>query len=175
MVIRPPPGHEGASMTTKLRDRSSGADTALRSPTHARPVMLGTLSVRPDPSAERMALASALEAGVPLILANALPILPYPRTNILLGPGAAILPHEEDLDAVREVADRAAALGIPTELLRVSSKRPVRALVEIAHEREAGLFVFGPDLSLIKPRRFRAAAKTVRSSVGCLVWVAPDG
>lgn len=162
-------------MTTRLRDRSSGAEAAPRAPTHARPVMLGTLSVRPDPSAERMALESALEAGVPLILANAMPILPYPRTNILLGPGAAILPHEEDLYAVRAVAERAASLGIATELLRINSKRPVKALLEVAREREAGLLVFGPDLSRIKPRRFRAAAQAVRREACCLVWVAPDG
>lgn len=141
----------------------------------ARPVLLGTLSVRIDPTAERMAVESALEAGVPLIVANMITIPPYPTTVVLMGPGAATLPHEEDLDAVRAMADRAAALGIRTELLRVSTKRPVKALLELATERDAGLLVFGPDLRLTKPRRFKAAAREVRRHASCLVWVAPDG
>ena len=49
-------------------------------------------------------------------------------TIMLLGPGAATLPHEEDLDAVRATADRAAALGVRTQLLRISTPRPVQAL-----------------------------------------------
>ena len=49
----------------------------------ARPVILGTLSVRIDPAAERFALESALEAGVPLIIANMIPMQPYPMTMIL--------------------------------------------------------------------------------------------
>ena len=48
---------------------------------------------------------------------------------------------------MRETAARAAALGIKTELLRISSPHPVRALLELALERDAGLLVFGPDLA----------------------------
>jgi hypothetical protein len=51
----------------------------------------------------------------------------------------------------------------------------VTALLELAAEREAGLLVFGPDLSLTPRRRFRAAARRVRRDAGCLVWIAPDG
>lgn len=160
---------------TGLRDRRDVDATVLAEPTRARPVVLATLSVRVDPSAERMAIDSALEAGVPLIVANAMRLPPYPTALILAGPEAAILPHEEDLDAVRETADRAAAFGIRTELLRISSRRPVKALLEVAAERDAGLLVFGPDLQLTKPRRFKAAAREVRKSASCLVWVAPDG
>ena len=140
----------------------------------ALPVLLGTLSVRVDPSAERMAIDSALEAGVTLIVANMLGLPPYPLT-FMLAPEYATLPHEEDLDAVRATAARAAALGITTELLRVSSRRPVSALLEIAREREVGLLVFGPDLTLTPRRRFRIAARRVRREADCLVWVAPDG
>ena len=93
----------------------------------------------------------------------------------MLAPEYATLPHEEDRDAVRATADRAAALGIETELLRVSSRRPVTALIELTRERRAGLLVFGPDLSLTPRRRFRRAAQRVRRDAGCLVWVAPDG
>jgi hypothetical protein len=51
----------------------------------------------------------------------------------------------------------------------------VRALLELAAEREAGLLVFGPDLGRTRRRRFRAAARQVRRDAGCLVWIAPDG
>jgi hypothetical protein len=98
----------------------------------------------------------------------------YPMTMILT-PQYANLPHEEDLDAVRETAARAAALGICTELLRVTSRRPVRALLELVAERNAGLLVFGPDLERTPRWRFRAAARAVRRGCPCLLWVAPDG
>src|SRR5580700_4863854 len=123
----------------------------------ARPVLLGTLSVRVDPSAERMALESALEAGVRLILANVMWMPSYPMT-MRLAPEYATLPHEEDLDAVRETAARSAQLGISTELLRVSSRRPVKALLELARDTAAGLLVFGPDLERTPRLRFWAAA-----------------
>jgi hypothetical protein len=137
-------------------------------------VLLATLAVRVDPSAESMALESAVEAGVKLIVANMLVMPPYPMT-FMLASAYATLPHEEDLDAVRATAARAAQLGIATELLRVSSRRPVRALLELVREREPGLLVFGPDLSLTPRRRFRAAARMVRREAGCLIWIAPDG
>jgi nucleotide-binding universal stress UspA family protein len=140
----------------------------------ARPVILGTLSVRIQPAAERFALDSAAEAGVPLIIANMIPIQNYPMTMIL-APEYATLPHEEDLDAVRETAARAAAQGIPTELLRISSRHPMRDLLELVTERDAGLLVLGPDLSRTSRLRFRLAARMVRKHASCLVWIAPDG
>ena len=141
----------------------------------ARPVVLATLSVRIDPSAEEMAVASALEAGVPLIVANMLHLPPYPATVMLVGPGGATLPHEEALDEVRATAARAAALGIRTELLRISSRHPVRALLQLVAERDAGLLVFGPATGRIRGPRLRAAARRVRRDAPCLVWIAPDG
>ncbi len=136
----------------------------------ARPVLLGTLSVRVDPTAERIALESALEAGSSLIVANVMSLRPYPVTA-MLAPEYATLPHEEDLDAVRASAARAAQLGIRTELLRVSSPRPVKALLELVHDCNAGLLVFGPDRSLLPGRRYRAAVRAVRRDAPCLVWV----
>jgi nucleotide-binding universal stress UspA family protein len=99
---------------------------------------------------------------------------PYPLT-VTLAREWATLPHEEDLEAVRATAQRAVALGIRTELLRVSSPRPVRALLELANDYEAGLLVFGPEPSLIRPRRYRSAVRAVRRDAPCLVWVPPDG
>jgi nucleotide-binding universal stress UspA family protein len=159
----------------KLRDRHDEVTRIRAEPTRARPVVLATLSVRVDPSAERMAIDSALEAGVPLIIANLLPFRPYPTTFALLGPEGINLPHEEDLDAVRSTAARAGKLGVKTELLRVTTRHPVKALLEVVRERDAGLLVFGPDLSRTGRWRFRTIARRVRKQADCLVWVAPDG
>ena len=159
----------------KLRDRHEAVTRVPAEPTRARPVVLATLSVRVDPSAERMAIDSALEAGVPLVIVNLLPLRPFPTTLGLLGPEGMNLPHEEDLDALRATAERAATLGVKTELLRVTSRRPVKALLEVVRERDAGLLVFGPDLSLTGRLRFQTLARRVRSQADCLVWIAPDG
>jgi hypothetical protein len=133
--------------------------------------MLATMSVRVDPAAESFALDSALEAGVPLIVANML-LLPAYMTTLMLAREYATLPHEEALDELRATAERAASLGIRTELLRISSRRPLTALLELVAEREPGLLVFGPDRSQMPRRRFRAAARTIRRDAPCLVWVA---
>jgi nucleotide-binding universal stress UspA family protein len=159
----------------QVKDRDLDAVGASAEPTSARPVLLGTLSVRVDPSAERMALDSALEAGVPLVIANLLRLRPYPTTFGLLGHQGMTLPHEEDLDAVRATAQRAAELGIRTELLRVTTRRPVAALLQIARERDAGLLVFGPDLRRTGRLRFWTLARRLRREADCLLWVAPDG
>ncbi len=159
----------------KLRDRHEGVTDAHVGQTKARPVVLATLQVRVDPSAERMAIDSAIEAGVPLLLVNLIRLPPYATTMILLGPEQTTLPHEEDLDAVRATARRAADLGVRTELLRVRTTRPVQALLEVASERDAGLIVFGPHLGRVGRMRFQRAARRIRRDAGCLVWVAPDG
>ena len=122
-----------------------------------------------------MAIDSAIEAGVPLLVVNLIPLPPYVRTLVLVGPEGTTFPHEEDLDAVRATARRAADLGVKTELLRVRTRHAVKALLEVLHERDAGLVVFGPDLGLVGRLRFRVAARKVRREADCLVWVAPDG
>jgi nucleotide-binding universal stress UspA family protein len=138
----------------------------------ARPVILATLSVRVDPEAERMAIESALDTRARLIIANMLWLPPHP-TTLVLAREVATLPHEEDLDAVREAAARAAARGVQTELLRISSRRPLAALLELIEERGAGLVVLGPDPRR-SPRWWRTvAARRIRRRAGCLVWIAP--
>jgi len=160
---------------TRLLDRHQGRTKRGAESTRRRPVVLGTLSVRVDPSAERMAIDSAIEASVPLVIANILRLRPMPTTLALVGPEGLNLPHEEDLDAVRETAARAAALGVETELLRVTTRHPINALLEVVRERNAGLLVFGPDIRLTGRLRFRFAARRLRREAGCLIWVAPDG
>ena len=160
---------------TRLLDRHQGRTKRGAESTRRRPVVLGTLSVRVDPSAERMAIDSAIEASVPLVIANILRLRPMPTTLALVGPEGLNLPHEEDLDAVRETAARAAALGVETELLRVTTRHPINALLEVVRERNAGLLVFGPDIRLTGRLRFRFAARRLRREADCLIWVAPDG
>ena len=70
--------------------------------------------------------------------------LPPHPTTLVLAREVATLPHEEDLDAVRETAARAAARGISVELLRISSRRPLAALLELIEERGAGLWCWAP-------------------------------
>jgi nucleotide-binding universal stress UspA family protein len=140
----------------------------------ARPVILATLAVRIDPVAERVAIDAALETRCKLLLASMIGLPPHP-TTLTLAREYATLPHEEDLEAVRETAERAAARGIPTELLRISSRRPLAALLELVQERQAGLLVLGPDPKRT-PRWWRTvAAWRIRRQADCLVWIAPDG
>jgi len=139
-----------------------------------RPVMLATLSARVDPAAERVAIDAALETRAKLLLVNLMWLPPHP-TTLTLAREYATLPHEEDLDAVRQTAQNAASQGISTELLRVSSRRPLQALLELVHERDAGLLVLGPDPRRT-PRWWRTvAARRIRRRAECLVWIAPDG
>jgi nucleotide-binding universal stress UspA family protein len=150
----------------------------VRRPAEARglsasgPVVLGTLSSRVEPEAERLAIESALEAGVPLLVVNVMPLPAYPRALVLGGPSALNLPHEEDYEAVRATAERAAGLGIRVEHLRVTSPRPARALVQVANERGAGLLILGPKRGRVPRWRFRRAAREVRRGTACLVWIA---
>ena len=156
-----------------LRDRS--IERRLRRPTARAPARW---SWRPwprafIPGAERMAIDSAIEAGVPLLVVNLIPLPLYVRTMTLVGVEGTTLPHEEHLDEVRATASRAAALGVEKELLRVRTRHALRALLEVAGERDAGLLVFGPA----EPRRlrFRVTARRLRQAADCLVWIAPDG
>lgn len=132
------------------------------------PVVLATLASRLEPDAERLAIQSCLDAGVELVVVNAVTVPGCVRT-IRLGP---LDPVREDYEEVRATAERAAAIGIHVEHLRVTSPHPVKAILEIAKERSAGLLVLGPKLGRIPRRRFRRAARAVRESAACLVWVA---
>jgi nucleotide-binding universal stress UspA family protein len=100
-----------------------------------------------------------------------MPLPAYPRALVFGGPSAVNLPHEEDYEAVRATAERAAASGLRVEHLRVTSPRPAKALVQVANERRAGLLVLGPMLDRVSRASFRRAARAVRRSATCLVWI----
>jgi len=155
----------------RVRSRLS-APSAGEISTDPRPIVLATLSVRIHPEAERMALDTALELGARLIIANLMTLPPYPAT-IMLAREYATLPHEEDLEAVRATAARAGRLGIPTELLRISSRRPVAALLELIVERQASLVVLGPDVRRGRRLELRLAARRLRRQADCLIWLPP--
>jgi hypothetical protein len=53
----------------------------------------------------------------------------------------------------------------------VTSPRPAKALVQVANERGAGLLVLGPKRSRVSRSTFRRAAREVRRSAACLVWI----
>jgi hypothetical protein len=163
-------------VTTMAREHDHGLPTPATGGDERvapRPVILATLSVRVDPRAEAMAIESAAETHASLIVANMLWLPPHP-TTLMLAREHATLPHEEDLYAVRETAQRAAAAGVPTELLRISSRRPLAALIELIEERRPGLVVLGPDPRRT-PRWWRwLAARRVRGHADCLVWIAGD-
>lgn len=135
-------------------------------------MVLGTLSARVDPAAERMAIDSAVDAGVPLLVVNVIPMPPCPRALMLGGPEAVSFPVEEHYEAVRRTAERAAAFGIRVEHLRVITPRPAKALVQVANERGAGLLVLGPKRGRVSRWRFRRAAREVRRHAACLVFIA---
>ncbi|HLH64193.1 MAG TPA: hypothetical protein VKV27_00680 [Solirubrobacteraceae bacterium] len=159
---------------TATRRITGGEGPAVAGGAPPRPVLLVTLSARIAPEAERVAIESALETGARLVIANMLWLQPFP-TTLVLAREVATLPHEEDLDEVRATARRAAQAGIPTELLRISSRRPLQALVELVCERRPGLVVLGPDPGRT-PRWWRAlAARRIRTRTDCLIWIAPGG
>jgi nucleotide-binding universal stress UspA family protein len=132
------------------------------------PVVLATLAARIDPDAERLAVQSCLDAGVDLVLVNAV-IAPACPHTLRLG---VLDPRREDYAAVRATAERAASVGVRVEHLRVTTPRPARAIVEIVKERAAGLLVLGPKRGRVSRWRLRRASRAVCRSVSCLVWIA---
>jgi nucleotide-binding universal stress UspA family protein len=158
-------------VTRERHDRQVPASPVAQA---AGPVVLATLSTGVDPSAERIAIESAVDAGVSLIVVNVVQLPACPRALALGGPRAIAFPHEEDYEAVRATAERAAAIGLRVQHLRVYSPRPAKALVELANEREAGLLVLGPNRRRrpLRRLRFNRAAREVRRQAACLVWIA---
>lgn len=143
-------------------------------PGPAGSVVLATMAVPFDPAGERMAIDTALETGARLVLVDVRALPQAPMTTMLHGADGALLPHEDARAEVRTSAQRAAALGVRTLLLWVGTRRPARALLQVAAEQSAALLVFAPDRGAIGARRFRRTARAVRRKAGCLVWVTLD-
>jgi len=134
-------------------------------------VILATIDVPFDPAAAAFAVESAVEAGQPLVVVNAVDFLLAPA-SFMLGYGD-LDPSPEDAAELRAPAELAHSLGVRVERLRLKSPHPLEALLELVAERQPGLLVFGPDRSRLRRRRYRNAARAVRNRAPCLVWL-PD-
>jgi nucleotide-binding universal stress UspA family protein len=133
----------------------------------ARPVMLATLDVPFDPAASSLAVDTAVESGQRLLVVNvsAVPVLP-----ISMRLGYEYIETDDLREALRAPAELASSLGVPVELLRVSSPRPVGALLQVVGERLPGLLVVGPDRTRIGKRRLARIETRIRRDAPCLVW-----
>jgi hypothetical protein len=132
-------------------------------------VMLVTLEAGFDADAERLALASALDGGLPLRLVDLIDMAMSPCSAIL---GCRSLATEDERESVRRTASTAAALGLDVVILRVRSWRPARALAEVVAEERASLLVVGPS-RIRDARRVRGVVRQA-CALSCLVWIA-DG
>ena len=131
-------------------------------------MLLATLDVPFADEAIAFAVDSAVETGQPLVVVNAAEV--PPTVSSFLGYG--YIEREDLQDELRKPAELAQSLAVLVERLRVCSPHPIDALLEVVAERNPGLLVFGPDWSLLKPRRYRRAAKKIRERATCLVWLA---
>ena len=160
---------------TQLRDRSDRVARLPLSPlAHAR-WCSPRCAVRVHPSAERMAIDSAVEAGVPLLVVNLIPLPLYVRTLVLWGRRARRSRTRRTSTRCAPTAHRAAELGVQTELLRVRTRHAVQALLEVLQRARRRAARVRPRLGRVGRLRFRATARRLRRSADCLVWIAPDG
>lgn len=137
-----------------------------------KPVVLATTAVPFDDDAFAVALSAALEARATLIVVDAVELPLWAQS---IATRRADTELDADRACIRERVDQAAALGVHVEHLRVRSPHPIEALLEVAGEREAGLLVFGPDRSRLRPRTFARMVRRIRKRAVCLLWVAGEG
>jgi nucleotide-binding universal stress UspA family protein len=133
-----------------------------------RPVLLVTLDVPLIERAAHFAVESAVEAGQPLLVVNAVESALLPCSTLL---GYEYIPHADVEASLRGPAELARSLGVDVERLRVASPRPVAAVLQVVVERNSGLLVFGADPARMRPRRYRKARGAFERSAPCLVWL----
>jgi nucleotide-binding universal stress UspA family protein len=129
-------------------------------------VLLATLDVPYAEEAIAFAVDAAVENGQPLLLVNAVEVLP--TTYTVLGWG--YIERDDLQEALVEPVRLASSLAVEVERLRVCSPHPVDALLELVAEREPAVLVFGPDRRHLSGRRYRRAERSVRKRASCLVW-----
>jgi Universal stress protein family len=137
-----------------------------------RPVVLATTAVPFEADAFAVALGAAMESQATLIVIDAVELPFWPQS---IATRHADTELDTDRECIRERVDQAVALGVHVEHLRVRSPRPIDAMLEVAGEREAGLLVFGPDRSRLRPRAFARMVRRIRRRASCLLWVAGEG
>jgi nucleotide-binding universal stress UspA family protein len=151
------------------RPSATRVDHAVASAGRARPVVVATLEAPLTEEAARVGVDSAVEAGQPLLVVNAVESLLAP-CGLVLGYDYVTPPDVEA--SLRTPAVLAHSLGVRVERFCLRSPRPVDALLELVVERGCGLLVVGPDRSRIGRWRYRRAARKIRDGAPCLVWLA---
>lgn len=143
-----------------LRTRSRGG---------SGPVFLATFfSVPFDQRASEFAVSSALESGVPLVVANVVELPPLPM-SVRLGYDHLDDPPDIEL-ALRNPLELASSLGVRVERLLIRSPRPIAALMQLIAERRPGLLVLGSQPTRLSSRFSRRLWRVVSSAASCLVW-----
>lgn len=137
--------------------------------TTGRPVMLLTLDLPLDPQAQRFALETALGAGAPLVLCDAVPVGPNSAAAVLRMRG-----RPEADASLRAAAAEARSLGVQVDELLFHSTRPLAAATELCSARGIGLLVFGPSRAAAGRWRYRTWSRRVRRDTPCLVWLPED-
>jgi hypothetical protein len=144
----------GTHLSTNERPPNSGQ--------RERPVLLATLSAPLDPAATEFALDCAIETGHPLVIAG--------FVEVSAGRGAT-LPAPE-LDVILQPAiDQVSSHPICVQVLKVRSPRPLKAILEVADDIDAGLLAFGPDRRKLRPWRYRRATRFLGREASCLLWL----
>jgi hypothetical protein len=128
--------------------------------------MLLTLNVPFDPEAAEMAIATAAETGAELWICDAMAI----AANYI-GHAARSYAEQDNRRHLDATARQARERGVRVQQVAFHNPKPVRAAIEVAHQHEIGLLVFGPDRRRLSRLTYRRAVKRLRDDAGCLVWV----
>ncbi len=158
-------------MLTERTPRSTGLEPGRAVPGSSRPVVVATLEAPLLDEAARLAVDSAVEAGQPLLVVNAVESILAP-CGLVLGYDYVAPPDVEE--SLRAPAALAQSLGVQVERFCLRSPRPVEALLEFVVERSSGLLVVGPERTRIGRWRYRRASRKIRAGAPCLVWFAAD-
>ena len=105
-------------------------------------MIVATLEAPLTGEAARFGVDSAVEAGQPLLVVNAVESLLAP-CGLVLGYDYVAPPDVEE--SLRSPAVLAHSLGVQVERFCLRSPRPVDALLDFVVERSCGLLVVGPD------------------------------
>lgn len=142
------------------------------SPGEARCVLLATCGRPIDQKAAEIALASALDSMVPLVIVNVTELEPLALSVTL---GYDSLPEFDPAvtQSIEALVGNAATFGIRVDRLRVRSPRPAQALLELIAEHHPGLVVFGPA-GPVKSRLLRSFRAALAGVSDCLVWQTSD-
>ena len=144
---------------------------------HGGPVVLATFASAPfGARAARLAVEAAAELRSPLIVVQSLAVRSRRRRARAaaepLAPGLAA--------AVRGVRALAAELGVEVEALRVSSRRPVPALLGVVADRRPALVVLASDPAVLRRfrrptrRQYRSFVAALAANADCLLWTAQE-